>query len=169
MILPNHLRQRSESMIKRCRTINITKFIKNATGDENLCGTIIQHYYANTFKMITQYEVYALLQHEIPELTVKAYPSDVSLEIYFSISCFADYTKHALERHSFHTAKKCLAIAENLYVNGDSTVRFLIENNFVFTFSSQRISKRTDDHIIKSIFPKTLYAVYKKQLMGNGN
>ncbi len=119
--------------------------------------------------MITQYEVYGLLQHQIPELGIKAYPSNISLEIYFSINCFADYTRHALERHHFHTAKKCLAIAENLYVNGDSTVRFLIENNFIYTFSSQKIGNRTEDLIIKSIFPKKLYAIYRKQLMHIGN
>ena len=132
-------------------------------------GSIIQQYHANTFKMITQYEVHAFLQNEIPDLAVKAYPSDVSLEIYFSINCFTDYTRHALEGHNFHTARKCLEVAENLYVNGDSTVRFLIENNFVYTFSSQKISNRTDDLIIKSIFPKRLYAIYKKQLMRSGN
>ena len=115
--------------------------------------------------MITQYEVYAFLKHEFPDLAIKAYPSDVSLEIYFSINCFTDYTKHAIEEHNFRIAKKCFAVAENLYVNGDSTVRFLIENNFVYCFSSHKFNTHADDVITKSIFPKKLYAIYIKQLL----
>lgn len=119
--------------------------------------------------MITQYEVHSLLKKEIPELMLKAYPSNVSLEIYFSINSFTDFTKHALENHHFHTAKKCFELAENLYVNGDGIVRFLIVNNFVYSFSTRKLHNHTEEIMMKSVIPSKLYAVYKKQLMPNND
>ncbi len=86
------------------------------------------------------------------------------MEIYASINRFAEYTSNAIEKYEFIIAKKCFAIAENLYINGDAIVQFLIENTFVYYFSSRKPACRFDHVIMKSIIPKTLYAIYIKQL-----
>ncbi len=119
--------------------------------------------------MITHYEVHSLLQEEIPQLVSKDYPLDVSMEIYASINRFAEYTSNALSKHEYMKAKKCFAIAEKLYNNGDVIVRFLIENSFVYHFSSHKPENRSDNVILKSVVPKTLYSIYVKQLTENHN
>lgn len=119
--------------------------------------------------MITHFEVHALLQEKIPGLAAKAYPLDVSLEIYASINRFTKYTRDALEKHEFAKAKKCFAVAETLYIKGDVIVRFLIENTFINHFSSHTSGSRSENVIMKSIIPQTLYSVYCKQLVQNVN
>lgn len=115
--------------------------------------------------MITQYQVHSLLEDKLPQLAMKPYPSRVSLDVYASINYFTDYTKHALEEHNFNQAKKCFALAENLYINGDRMVRLLIENSFMYSFSSIMSHGSPEMYMLKSILPGTLYKVYKKQLL----
>lgn len=119
--------------------------------------------------MITQYEVYSLLTAEIPQLAVKAYPSRASLQMYASINYFSDYTKQALEAHNFSRAKKCFAVAENLYLHGDGMVHLLIENSLIYSLSSFRAMGPTEQLMVKSIIPERLFAVYKKQSRERGS
>lgn len=115
--------------------------------------------------MITQYDINFLLHKELPQLVINDNPWSVSLEVYNSINHFADYTKHALENRHFITAKKCFALAEKLYINGNHTVQSLIENHFIYAFSSLKFCSSTQEYIVKSIIPKTLYPVYREQLL----
>ena len=119
--------------------------------------------------MITQYNVRSLIQDQIPQLELTVCPSNVSLEVYNSINHFTEYTRRALELHHFGIAKKCFALAGSLHADGDRIVKFLIENSFIYYFSSHRSQNVTDELIIKSIIPKTLYSIYKTQLLQNGN
>jgi hypothetical protein len=112
--------------------------------------------------MITQYEVYSLLTTEIPLLAAKAYPSRASLQMYASINYFTDYTKRAVEEHNYNRAKKCFAVAESLYLHGDSMVHLLIENSLIYSLSSFRSMSQTEQCIVKSIIPERLFAVYIK-------
>lgn len=76
--------------------------------------------------MITQYEVSHLLKDEIPQLEEKTYPAKLSLEIYAAMNYFTDYTRHAVKEHDLICARKCFALAEKLYRQGDKLVRLLI-------------------------------------------
>jgi hypothetical protein len=118
--------------------------------------------------MITQYEVPAFLQTQLPQLNTKIYISKKSLAIYIAISNFTDCTKHAVEEHNFNLAKKCFALAETLYRQGDNLVRLLIENSFVYSFSSFMPQNQPERLIIRSIIPARLYDVYMKQVMQSG-
>jgi hypothetical protein len=115
--------------------------------------------------MITQYEVTPLLKREIPQLTMKTYPSGTSLEVYVSMNYFSDYTRHAIEQHDFSGVKKCFSLAERLYYQGDRKVRMLIENIFVYAFSSFLSEDKPERKIIKSLVPFNLYSIYCRQLM----
>jgi hypothetical protein len=118
--------------------------------------------------MITQYEVPTLLKEEIPQLAGKMYSSKVSLQIYSSINYFSDYTRHAVAEHNFTIAKKCFAIAEKLYREGDRLVRLLIENSFIYSFSSFLPKDRAEKLMVKSLIPEKLYSIYIKQVMQTG-
>jgi len=105
-----------------------------------------------------------LLREALPQLPVATCPSKISLDVYVSISSFTDYTKHALEEHNFKQVKKCFAMAENLYLQGDSLVRFLIENSFLYSLGSFMSKSASENFMAKSVLPDTLYKLYRKQL-----
>lgn len=119
--------------------------------------------------MITQYEVSSLLRQEIPQLDTNAYPSKSSLEVYVSMNFFSDYTKHAVVEHDFNAAKKCFALAERLYLQGDRIVRTLIENIFIYNFSFFLPNDKGERRLIRSMIPFTLYSVYTRQVMQPGS
>jgi hypothetical protein len=118
--------------------------------------------------MITQYEVTSLLKDTIPQLAGKTYPAKVSLQIYSSINYLSDYTKHVVEEHNFNLARKCFALAEKLYREGDRLVRLLIENSFIYSFSSFMPKDRAEKLMVRSLIPENLYGIYMKQVMQTG-
>ena len=118
--------------------------------------------------MITQYEANSLLRQEVPELNRKVYPSRESLQVYTSMNYFSNYTKHLVHEHNFNAAKRCFNLAERLFRNGDSVVRMLIENVFVYGFSSMLPTDKTDRLIVRSIMPHDLYSLYMKQVNQSG-
>jgi hypothetical protein len=121
--------------------------------------------------MITQYEVPFLLKKELPQMPVAANlvaSRFITTDIYTSIGSFTIYTKHVVDDHQFSRAKKCFAVADKLYKQGDATVRLLIENIFVFAFSSFNIKGRADILMIKTMIPPVLYSVYLKQVTASG-
>lgn len=117
--------------------------------------------------MITQYEIPGLLMDEIPDLFTKINTGRVSMEIYTSIYYFTEYTRHVLEEHNFIQAKKCFIIAEKLYRYGDRMVKRLIENNFIFSFTSFMPTDTAEKLLVKSLIPDILYTLYIKQIMSN--
>ena len=119
--------------------------------------------------MITQYEVPSFLQRQLPQLGGKTCLLKPSLEVYVAISNFSDCTKHAVQEHDLSLAKKCFALAEKLYRHGDNLVRLLIENSFVYSFSSFMPQDHDERMEIKSIIPVRLYAIYIKQVMQSGS
>ncbi len=117
--------------------------------------------------MITQYEVSSLLKEELPTIAGDQYPARFTMDIYKSVQCFSDYTKHAVLDHNLQLAKKCFALAGKIYRNGDNMVKNVIENTFVFSFTSFMPKDRieTDPSVYYSC---CLYTAYMKQVMGSG-
>lgn len=118
--------------------------------------------------MITQYEVGSLLRREIPQLTGKVCPSKLSLEVYAFMNYFSDYTRQVVEENNFSMARKCFALAERLFRHGDRMVRMLVENIFVFSFSSFLPGNNAERKVIMSMIPADLYSLYIKQVMQSG-
>ena len=118
--------------------------------------------------MITQYEVPSLLKEELPTIAGDQYPARFTMDVYKSMQCFSDYTKTAVLDHNLQLAKKCFALAGKLYRNGDTMVRNVIENTFVFSFTSFMPKDRIEKLILQSIIPASLYTAYMKQVMGSG-
>jgi hypothetical protein len=121
--------------------------------------------------MITQYEFPLLLKEAIPQMPVpvKIQASRfITTDIYCSMNSFSVFTKHAVDKHNFGLAKKCFAFAERLYRQGDSMVRLLIENIFVYSFSSFVTGNGIEKIMLKKMIPAALYAVYIKQVTSGG-
>jgi len=119
--------------------------------------------------MITQYEVSSLLREQIPQFTSRVSPSGISLEVYGSMNYFSDYTKHAVEEHDFRLAKKCFVLAEKLYREGDRIVRLLVENIFVYGFSSFLFNNKIESKVVKAMIPPALYFLYIRQVLKSGS
>ncbi len=118
--------------------------------------------------MITQYEVPSLLKAELPKITGDEYPARFTMDIYKSVQCFSEFTKAAVLGHNLTLARKCFAVAEKLYRQGDNIVRNTIENTFIFSFTAFMPKDRVEKLILCSLIPAPLYAAYLKQVMGTG-
>ncbi|PZR22389.1 MAG: hypothetical protein DI535_26255 [Citrobacter freundii] len=114
--------------------------------------------------MISQFEVSGLLRREIPSLASHYCPSKPSMEVYAFMNYFSDYTKEAVEHHEMGMARKCFLLADKLFRNGDRMVRTLIENVFVYSFSSMLNCEQEERASIRTLIPVGLYAVYMKQV-----
>ncbi|QEC44779.1 DUF7674 family protein [Pseudobacter ginsenosidimutans] len=118
--------------------------------------------------MITRYEVPVLLKATIPDLQQTCMPAKASLEIYVAMNSFTDLTRHAVEDHNMNLAKRCFTLAEKLYREGDSLVKLLIENCFVYSFSLFMPKDRHEMLIVESMIPASLYNLYVKQVSASG-
>lgn len=114
--------------------------------------------------MITQYDASTMLKTAIPAIAIKNYPSSMSLEIYATIIYFTGHTKQALTEHNIEEVKKCFQLAEQLYINGDSIVRLLIEDSFIYSVLSVTAHGSRNMFLIKSILPAILRKIYQKHL-----
>ena len=118
--------------------------------------------------MITQYELPSLIREELPTITPNPYPPHVAMDIYVCINNFTDYTKLMIVEHNYILARKCFHLAARLYKYGDRTVRSLIENIFVFSFSGIFSSRKNENAKLQSMIPPKLYSIYLKQVMTSG-
>ncbi|MBO9199578.1 MULTISPECIES: DUF7674 family protein [Niastella] len=114
--------------------------------------------------MISQYEVPALLNEELPSLENSTCPIHLSVSVYKTIHDFTEYTKTAVQKHHLPLAKKCFKLAEKLYREGDKIVRMCIENIFIYSFTSLMPEDRVERIILQSYIPDSLNTVYIKQV-----
>jgi hypothetical protein len=118
--------------------------------------------------MITQYELPSLIREELPTITPVPYPAHVAMDIFVSINNFTEYTKLMVVEQNYVLAGKCFQLAARLYTYGDRTVRSLIENIFVFSFSGIFSNRKTENTKLQSMIPSKLYSIYLKQVMSSG-
>lgn len=118
--------------------------------------------------MITRYEVPVILKETIPGLSNNCLSTKASLEIYVSMNSFTDYTRAAVVERNMQLAKRCFAIAEKLYKEGDSLVRLLIENCFVHSFSLFMPREKNELVLVESMIPASLFNLYVKQVNAAG-
>lgn len=117
--------------------------------------------------MITQYEVPAIVQDCLPDLSLRQYPTRLSLVIYATMNEFSDYTHHALENNDLELAKKCFSIADLMYKEGDKVVRSTIENSFVATLSDIMVVSLDKMFMLKAMLPKALYKLAVQHTLNN--
>jgi len=118
--------------------------------------------------MINSYEVSSLLRKELPQLRNTQACVQTSLEVYVFMNQFADFTGDEVRHHHFSAARKCFMIAERLFRHGDAQVKQLIENIFVFSFSTFMPQDEQERRVVRSIIPADLYRVYLRQVMQSG-
>ena len=85
--------------------------------------------------------------------------------IYKQAERFAEITKSAIVSGNIVRAKKCLALAEKLFVTGSSETKSVISNVYVFSVSSFMELRHCS---ISNLFPQSLKAEYLKQINTSG-
>lgn len=117
--------------------------------------------------MITQYEVPAIVHDCLPDLSLKQYPTRLSLVVYATMNEFSDYTHHALENNDFELAKKCFSVADKMYNEGDKVVRSTIENSFIPALSDIMTTSLDKMFMLKAMLPKVLYKLAVQHTLNN--
>lgn len=79
---------------------------------------------------------------------------------------FADLTKTFIIQGNIRRARKCLAIAEDIFLKGNREIKNIISNVYVFSVSSFMEMHHCN---IKQLFPDTLKAEYKQQTAAFGS
>jgi hypothetical protein len=114
--------------------------------------------------MITQYQIIGLLKQELPRMKGKAYFSEIPRafsSIHASIHCLSDFTRRNLELKHFQTARKCFALAEKIYVEGDVMVQLLIERVFIDSLVLVKVVKGKNH--LEVLIPPILHKIYLRQ------
>ena len=113
--------------------------------------------------MITQFQIIGLLKQELPKMNGKAYFSEIPRafsSIHASIHCLSDFTRRNLESKHFTTARKCFALAERIYIDGDIMVQLLIERVFIDSLILVKtINGRSH---LETLIPPVLKEIYLK-------
>ena len=85
--------------------------------------------------------------------------------IYKQAQHFADVTKTLIAKGNINRAKKCLQIAEEIFVNGTSEVKNAISNIYLYSVSSFMEIHNCN---IKGLLPASLQKEYIKQVNASG-
>lgn len=82
--------------------------------------------------------------------------------IYKQAERFAEITKKAIITGNINRAKKCLAVAEQLFKTGSNETKIAITNVYVLSIATFMEMKHCR---ISNLFPKTLQDEYLKQII----
>ena len=85
--------------------------------------------------------------------------------IYTQAERFAEITKKSIISGNIVRAKKCLALAERLFISGSIETQNAISNVYIFSVSSFMEVRHCN---ISHLFPQTLKAEYIKQVNTSG-
>jgi hypothetical protein len=118
--------------------------------------------------MITQSEVIHTIRQHLPMVATDFESNLNPNKLYPLLNNFTQYTKSVIRANNSQQVKECFAIAARLYHDGDRNVRSMIENTFVFCFSSFFSDDENENERIRSMFPDDLYQVYIQQTIKSG-
>lgn len=116
--------------------------------------------------MINQDELQGYVEKEIPELAGLVEKAKCR-NAYDMMREMVKYTGNQLMANNVTAAKKCLNLAEQLYIKGNNAIRNAIENVFVYSFSHSFFYDDAKKKSLMRILPIFLYELYKKQLVNS--
>lgn len=119
-------------------------------------------------KMITENQVSEILGEELPEINNELEKLPNSNNIYKTIECFVDFTKHLISKGSLKEVKHCFNLAEKMLENGNNTVKNAIENVYVYSLGTVVALSSLKTNQLKDIFNGSLRKEYNKQVCSSG-
>jgi len=116
--------------------------------------------------MIDQQELPGLVEKALPELSGE-FEKTKCRNAYDVMRQLFNYTASQVVKHNLAAAKKCLSLAEQLYHNGNITIKNAIENVFIYSFSREFFFDDKRRKEVIQIVPLSLYEIYKRQVINS--
>ena len=110
--------------------------------------------------MINQYEVPAMIEDAIPELSKPLRQFPAVFHIYETMSCFTVYTCNQLNRQNYTLAGKCLQLAGKMYDRGNEKVKFAIEHYFIPVLGALPVKDTAQRIKLYSLIPAHSYRMF---------
>lgn len=118
---------------------------------------------------MNQYEAAAQIADEIPEIQKDIVRAPVFGSAYLSVKVLAGYTYRMLQDHQLRQVQRCMVLAEKIYNKGNQLVKTAIENVFIFSFSTLKLSCTKQEWLeIQTKMPAVLFSLYIQQVMKPG-
>ena len=115
--------------------------------------------------MISQQELPAFVEKSIPELS--AVCKKEKGDVYNIVRHLLSYTVTQVAKQNHAAAKKCMALAVELYNKGNTAIKNAIENIYVYSFSHAFFCDEQKRNEVMKIVPVSLYELYKKQVINS--
>lgn len=103
--------------------------------------------------MIRENEILALMGNQIPGLRAELEKIDDKKSAYKMARCFSNFTYRSIEKRQQRLCKKCLQLAEKLYLDGERNVRQAIESVYA-GFLAKSLAKRGEQLANLPVFVK---------------
>ncbi len=116
--------------------------------------------------MISQQDISEYVVTEMPELS-DVCSKEKSRTVYDVVRHMLKYTKSQVIKHNLNAAKKCMALAEQLYHKGNNAVKNAVENVFVYSFSHAFFHDADQMKEVLDIVPPSLYKLYRNQVINS--
>ena len=109
------------------------------------------------------------LEDELPDILTGLVHLKNRDNAYQSVHLLRDYTFSQIRENNFSKVKKCFALAEKLFLKGNTIVKGAIENVFVYSFSDIPVCTSANRKLVMGMIPGTLYSLYIGQVMHHGS
>ena len=116
--------------------------------------------------MICQEDISAYIESEMPELSGIC-DKKKSRNVYDIVRHMLKYTRSQVITHNLNAARKCMALAENLYHKGNNAIKNAIENVYVYSFSHAFFHDIDQKDEVMTIVPPSLYKIYREQMINS--
>lgn len=116
--------------------------------------------------MIAQDEINGYIERSIPELSGIC-EQEKCRNVYDIARQMIKYVNQQFINRNIKAAKKCLNLAEELYTQGNKTVKNAIENVFIYSFSHSFFHENEKKKQLLAILPGSLYSLYKSQVLSS--
>jgi len=116
--------------------------------------------------MISQEDLSEYIEQEMPELSGIC-DRKKSRNVYDIVRHMLKYTQLQVIKHNLNAARKCMALAENLYHKGNNAIKNAIENVYVYSFSHAFFHDIDQRDEMMAIVPSSLYKIYKNQVINS--
>ncbi len=116
--------------------------------------------------MLSQNQIPEYIVNELPEIKQELESVAATLNILKIIKCPANYTRIKVMQHDLKAVKKCFAVADNIYSEGNTIAKNAIENVFVCSCSSfMNIGTKSEKRELHALVPLCLYTAYVRQVL----
>ncbi len=112
--------------------------------------------------MISYREVPQILSDEFPEIQSEVNTPECFGSVYMQLTRFAAFTNKLVEQRNFPMVKKCFALAETFYRQGDRILANAIEN--VYVYSLHLDFNRSLYRVIQPLLPESLSRCHRSQI-----